>query len=759
MIIQILFLRNCKWTVLSAFISIFSLQSSYAISASDTCTWTADAGNWENADNWSCDGVQRVPLPGDVIFIGKAPTANQHVTINSDVLIAGLTLDANRRLIIKGSLVINGDMSWSCCAIDNGNLSSQPNGIVQVDGNLNMTGISNSELNRIDFEVSGSVIMNKEENGRFNIGTNASFTNQSSFTIENGTHIGGSGIFINNGTLLKSGGSERIAIDPTMNSTGIINASMGTLALQRGGSIEGTLATSDQTTIEFGPIGGGLQGSSTLTVLTAELTGDGKFMLAFGNLELNSSINVPPGATFTVHNGVLKVFESMTVHGSLEWRSGTITGTKPVTITSDGQFTVFSASARKLDGVHLSLNGQSTVPEGNNANIEFLNDAVFTINEGADFLIVGSIVIWGNGEYINHGTLFIDHVSTGIATKSLLNTGEIRLDVAGLIVGDFFQSNEDTDFENTGLITGNGAVSLDPVKPFINSGTFAPEQKNDIETKPGQLSVSNGYINGILKIDIEDHSGPGIGHDHLSVSGQAQLQGRLDVNAVNLEEPGEFIIVTCSGISPCIQGTFATTQIEGPYGMMVEYNDNNVKLIVGGPPLLEVIVNSTGDDVDNNPGDGLCDTGETINRNGIPEPECTLRAVIMEANTESGLDRILFDIPGDQPPVITPGSALPAILVSVIIEGTSQPGEGRIRVDGFEAGVDANGLHIQNTQDVEIRGMALYNFDGSGIKISGGSNHLIENNYLGFDGTSLQYNKRDGITVTDGATDVTVGSL
>ena len=71
---------------------------------------------------------------------------------------------------------------------------------------------------------------------------------------------------------------------------------------------------------------------------------------------------------------------------------------------------------------------------------------------------------------------------------------------------------------------------------------------------------------------------------------------------------------------------------------------------VGNRPLLTVTytstpdtvaINSTGDAGDNNPGDGVCDTGGTVGSN----PECTLRAAIQEANASAIVDTIEFDIP------------------------------------------------------------------------------------------------------------------
>jgi CSLREA domain-containing protein len=53
-----------------------------------------------------------------------------------------------------------------------------------------------------------------------------------------------------------------------------------------------------------------------------------------------------------------------------------------------------------------------------------------------------------------------------------------------------------------------------------------------------------------------------------------------------------------------------------------------------------LIVNSTGDDPDDIPGNGYCLTSSGM---------CTLRAAIMEANNYSGANTIVFNIPGDDP--------------------------------------------------------------------------------------------------------------
>src|SRR5690242_15001187 len=65
-------------------------------------------------------------------------------------------------------------------------------------------------------------------------------------------------------------------------------------------------------------------------------------------------------------------------------------------------------------------------------------------------------------------------------------------------------------------------------------------------------------------------------------------------------------------------------------------------------------VNSTGDLPDVAPGDNQCDA-----RPAIAGDQCTLRAVIQEANGEPGTDGVDFAIPGRGVKTITPKTALP----------------------------------------------------------------------------------------------------
>ncbi len=77
------------------------------------------------------------------------------------------------------------------------------------------------------------------------------------------------------------------------------------------------------------------------------------------------------------------------------------------------------------------------------------------------------------------------------------------------------------------------------------------------------------------------------------------------------------------------------------------------------------IVDSTGDQSDGVPGNGVCLT--IVNT-------CTLRAAIEEANAFAGADTVNFNIAGAGVQTITPTTTLPAVVETITIDGSTQSG-------------------------------------------------------------------------------------
>ncbi|NOY68968.1 MAG: PKD domain-containing protein [Deltaproteobacteria bacterium] len=130
-------------------------------------------------------------------------------------------------------------------------------------------------------------------------------------------------------------------------------------------------------------------------------------------------------------------------------------------------------------------------------------------------------------------------------------------------------------------------------------------------------------------------------------------------------------------------------------------------------PLVLQTVNSTGDAPDRDTSDGICDTGNTITRDGASEPECTLRAAILQASVSPTGGNIFFGIPGSDIPVISPLQGLDVVGDGISIDGTTQPGAGEIILKGDSAGT-VSGLDCAG-DDISIAGLTIEGFAGHGI--------------------------------------------
>ena len=167
-----------------------------------------------------------------------------------------------------------------------------------------------------------------------------------------------------------------------------------------------------------------------------------------------------------------------------------------------------------------------------------------------------------------------------------------------------------------------------------------------------------------------------------------------------------------------------------PYSGGTIYRENGTMLMVELDFVPEpLVVNSTADNPDANPGDGQCKTGRVVNG----QDECTLRAALMEANAGSGLDTIRFNIPGGGQPVISVSTALPEITAPVVIDGRTQPGADYVEIQGahtFDTLNRMDGLVVRADSTL-IRGLSIYGFSGNGIRIDSADGCVLERNIIG----------------------------
>lgn len=127
----------------------------------------------------------------------------------------------------------------------------------------------------------------------------------------------------------------------------------------------------------------------------------------------------------------------------------------------------------------------------------------------------------------------------------------------------------------------------------------------------------------------------------------------------------------------------------------------------------------------------------------------SLRQAILDANSNGGLDTILFSI-GSGTRTIAPLTALPTISDPVVIDATA-PGTFStqiIELSGASAPATANGLKI-TAGGSTVRKLVINRFGANGIELQGGSGNIIEGCRIGTDvnGTSDLGNADDGVDI------------
>jgi CSLREA domain-containing protein len=171
-------------------------------------------------------------------------------------------------------------------------------------------------------------------------------------------------------------------------------------------------------------------------------------------------------------------------------------------------------------------------------------------------------------------------------------------------------------------------------------------------------------------------------------------------------------------------------------------------------------VNSTGDQVDETPGNGVCKT--TANT-------CTLRAAVEESNESAGVrDAIIFPMSfnGELADTIVIGGGFPAIADPVTINGDAQQDELNqceplTGIFGPCVGVEKSGGGtglVVDADEVAIEGLAVTGASVGFDVINGSDKFTAQNNWLGvkLDGTEGA-NANTGIFLDPGSDEATIG--
>src|SRR5262249_29424494 len=313
------------------------------VASADTVSWKAAGnGNWSDGAKWSSNMPPKV---GDDVVITIDGTYT--VTLDTNANVNSLTLGGssgvqtlqagNNTLTLSGpnasmvnvngvlgagnlagasNLTVNGTLNWT-----NGNISGA--GTLVVNGMLVLDSGSSKILDGRMLELNGTGQW--KSTGSFYLANGAVLHNAASgtFDMQNNAFMGISGApstekFDNDGMLMKSGsGGGTTTLNVFVDTSTGVSVNNGTLVASNSGTWVGALTTAATTLLRFS---GGTHSLSGVTI-----GGMGRTEVTGGTVNTTGAVTV--SATTTLANSAtLGGAGALTVHGTLEWTAGTITG-------------------------------------------------------------------------------------------------------------------------------------------------------------------------------------------------------------------------------------------------------------------------------------------------------------------------------------------------------------------------------------------------------------------------------------------------
>ena len=259
-----------------------------------------------------------------------------------------------------------------------------------------------------------------------------------------------------------------------------------------------------------------------------------------------------------------------------------------------------------------------------------------------------------------------------------------------------------------------------PTHGQIRVGTIiSPQESTTLLTGVGNFSASpRDFVFTATEID---KAGWTVKYEEVLSNGT-----RINITSAILSEAGHTMEIP--GAPESFGGPVVTfTHVSAPDDSVVEVRVDGRPANGGGGSqisvartrvLSEIVVNDTRDIPDAFSDDELVDFD--------PDTEgeqTSLRAAISIANKLNS-PRIVFDIPGGGTPKIALTNALPSIIGSMTIDGRTQPGSGRVCIDGSGLGAGADGFAVFTGQ-VFLHGLEVVRFSRLGIVLAGRSGHEV----------------------------------
>ncbi len=435
-----------------------------------------------------------------------------------------------------GKLINNGSMSirTSSRIFDNGNFEN--NGSISFDGSSKATIFTN-------FVNNGQVSVTS---GHLEIGQNT------------GTAVDSGQYSANPGAILEFGfgSGERIF---SVNS--VIEALSSQVIFNRGTySINGMFNVDS---VFMQGTGANVNFDTDITVpyfrqASGNLQGDGEVLIT-RQMDWSAGTQREQGTTKIAQGAVFNIFDSGTIN-SADGRNfineGSVLWSKSGTLTGNGNFYNYGTMEFKTGSFKpTSLYNYGKITVNNNGTMEFSGK---TINHGIVEAISGN-TLWSNS-----------------SVTSVADSGEYCVHSAAEL--EF--GNGQRFLTDASVLSGNGNVKWSASSTLNSSALIRPDSLNQNQSA-GELKLLDDFVfqeNSRLSVEIGGYL-PGIEHDLLTIDGNAELNGKLEIDFIDNFVPAigdTFRVVNAAALS----GEFTDLLLPQGFAADVEYLQTGVKILI-----------------------------------------------------------------------------------------------------------------------------------------------------------------------------------
>ena len=522
-------------TILVLVVVFSFLASSNKPVQAETCTWEGDGNtDWMVAGNWSCGHV-----PGSTDTVNIPDVTNDPViytnfenpipavlslTIESGASLtinAGMVLDA-ATMTINGSLIANTEESVIYLNYNGG----AGTGIVNVSGSGTITKLGTGNLIIYStFNNAGSLIFT--EHGTYNDGV---------VLFRGGNHTGifqGEWLFIGDGSsptgqVFNFNSGSEIRVNNLLAGKGTVNI-YGTFSQPENTGTSFSVQPSSGTAVVYFRTGAGILKMPEYFFIE----NSGKLILESQAYNYNlAKVNLQ-------YNGELQNFDDLTITTQFNWLAGKITGNGTTTVESPATFTMGTSAYTQND---FTLDNQTLINNStanwNKRDLTFINSAEFINNGTFNANATTTLTSGATESFVNSGSF---NKNTALTTTTMnipfTNDGTVDIVAGTLIFQQGMENGSNAVIDlGGGTLNPGDTMTLEVDALLIGSGTLAANLSTGGTVSPGNsagiIAIDGDYIqqaDGVLQVDLGGTI-PGTGHDQLVVTGNATMQGTLDVS-------------------------------------------------------------------------------------------------------------------------------------------------------------------------------------------------------------------------------------